>query len=95
MHRQETQYEKLHCAFVGLVPIEPAHKIVCQHNEHTAYTEEGMSAVEPCQHFDQGTLLQKQYLFSVYVHSSRLDGWTVGILTFPAKMTLQFCMEGT
>ena len=63
----------------GLVPTEVAHDIVCRHNEHSVYNEDGLAAVEPCVHDKQGTLLQRQYLFSVYVHSSRLNGWSVSL----------------
>ena len=64
----------------GLVPTEVAHDIVCRHNEHSVYNEDGLAAVEPCVHHKQGTILQRQYLFSVYVHSSRLNGWSVSLL---------------
>ena len=63
----------------GLVPTEVAHDIVCRHNEHSVYNEDGLTAVEPCVHHKQGTILQRQYLFSVYVHSSRLNGWSVSL----------------
>lgn len=57
------------------MPTNIAHSIVCQHSEHTVYNEEGLSAIEACTP-EAGTLLQRQYLFSVYVHSSRLEGFS-------------------